>query len=205
MSAANRRLAETTIAYYDRFARAFWDGTRHHDVSQNYAALLNAIASEPPYSILDLGCGPGRDLIYLRSRGHEAVGLDGSREFVAMAQAHSGCEVLHQDLLSMRLPEGRFDGIFANASLFHVPRQELPRVLRELYETLKQRGVLFSSNPRGNNEEGWSDGRCACFFDLDTWRDYVTAAGFVELDHYYRPPGLPRERQPWLATVWRKA
>jgi SAM-dependent methyltransferase len=204
MSAANRRLAETTIAYYDRFARAFWDGTRHHDVSQNYAALLNAIASEPPYSILDLGCGPGRDLIYLRSRGHEAVGLDGSREFVAMAQAHSGCEVLHQDLLSMRLPEGRFDGIFANASLFHVPRQELPRVLRELYETLKQRGVLFSSNPRGNNEEGWS-GRYACFFDLDTWRDYVTAAGFVELDHYYRPPGLPRERQPWLATVWRKA
>jgi SAM-dependent methyltransferase len=167
--------------------------------------LLNAIASEPPYSILDLGCGPGRDLIYLRSRGHEAVGLDGSREFVAMAQAHSGCEVLHQDLLSMRLPEGRFDGIFANASLFHVPRQELPRVLRELYETLKQRGVLFSSNPRGNNEEGWSDGRYACFFDLDTWRDYVTAAGFVELDHYYRPPGLPRERQPWLATVWRKA
>jgi SAM-dependent methyltransferase len=205
MSAANRRLAETTIAYYDRFARAFWDGTRHHDVSQNYAALLNAIASEPPYSILDLGCGPGRDLIYLRSRGHEAVGLDGSREFVAMAQAHSGCEVLHQDLLSMRLPEGRFDGIFANASLFHVPRQELPRVLRELYETLKQRGVLFSSNPRGNNEEGWSDGRYACCFDLDTWRDYVTAAGFVELDHYYRPPGLPRERQPWLATVWRKA
>lgn len=205
MSAANRRLAETTIEYYDRFARAFWDGTRHHDVSQNYAALLNAIASEPPYSILDLGCGPGRDLIYFRSRGHEAVGLDGSREFVAMAQANSGCEVLHQDLLSMRLPEGRFDGIFANASLFHVPRQELPRVLRELHVTLKQRAVLFSSNPRGNNEEGWSDGRYACFFDLDTWSDYVTAAGFVELDHYYRPPGLPRERQPWLATVWRKA
>src|SRR5229473_6230330 len=85
-----RRLGETTIAYYDRFARAFWDGTRHHDVSQNYAALLNAIESEPPYSILDLGCGPGRDLIYFRSLGHKAVGLDGSREFVVMAQAHSG-------------------------------------------------------------------------------------------------------------------
>jgi trans-aconitate methyltransferase len=110
-------------------------GTRHHDVSQNYAALLNAIASEPPYSILDLGCGPGRDLIYLRSRGHEAVGLDGSREFVAMAQAHSGCEVLHQDLLSMRLPEGRFDGIFANASLFHVPRQDC----REFYGSCTKR------------------------------------------------------------------
>jgi catechol 2,3-dioxygenase-like lactoylglutathione lyase family enzyme len=40
---------------------------------------------------------------------------------------------------------------------------------------------------------------------FDTWRDYAISVGFVELDHYYRPPGLPRERQPWLATVWRKA
>src|SRR4051794_18570325 len=77
--------------------------------------------------------------------------------------------------------------------------------LLELFKSLKPRGVLFSSNPRGNNEEGFSEGRYACFFDLDTWRDYVIAAGFVELDHYYRPPGLPRDRQPWLATVWRKA
>jgi SAM-dependent methyltransferase len=200
-----RRLAETTIAFYDGFARAFWDGTRQHDVSQNQAAFLNAIERDPPYSILDLGCGPGRDLNYFRSLGHEAVGLDGSQQFVAMARAHSGCEVLHQDLLAMRLPEGRFDGIFANASLFHVPSQELPMVLLELFKTLKPRGVLFSSNPRGNNEEGLNDGRYACFFDLDTWRDYVTSAGFVELNHYYRPPGLPRERQPWLATVWRKA
>src|SRR5436309_6943167 len=110
MSEANRRLGETTIAYYDRFARAFWDGTRHHDVSQNYAALLDAIESEPPYSILDLGCGPGRDLRYFRSLGHEAVGLDGSKEFVTMARSYSGCAVLHRDFLEMALPEGRFDG-----------------------------------------------------------------------------------------------
>src|SRR5438105_6346743 len=131
-----RRFSEMTIAYYDRFARGFWDGTRHHDVSQNYAAFLNAIESDPPYSILDLGCGPGRDLSYFRSLGHEAVGLDGSREFVAMARAYSGCEVLHQDFLAMALPESRFDGVFANASLFDVPSQELPSVLFELSKTV---------------------------------------------------------------------
>jgi hypothetical protein len=54
------------------------------------------------------------------------------------------------------------------------------------------RGVLFSSNPRGNNEEGLSDDRYACFFDLDTWRDYVTSADFEEVGHYYRPPGPPK-------------
>ncbi|MBI1986609.1 MAG: class I SAM-dependent methyltransferase [Rhodospirillales bacterium] len=163
-----------------------------------------AIAADPPFSILDLGCGPGRDLRHFRSLGHDAVGLDGSKEFVAMARAISGCEVLHQDFLAMDLPENRFDGVFANASLFHVPSRELPRVLLELSRTLRPGGVLFCSNPRGNNEEGFSGERYGCFFDLDTWRNFVTTAGFLELQHYFRPPGLPRHQQPWLATVWRK-
>jgi SAM-dependent methyltransferase len=199
-----RQISEVTIAHYDRFAEAYREGTRDHDVDQNYAALLGAIEGDPPYSILDLGCGPGRDLRYFRSLGHDAVGLDGSTEFVAMARSYSGCDVLQQDFLAMELPESRFDGIFANASLFHVPSQELPRVLTGLSETLRPRGVLFCSNPRGNNEEGLSGDRYSCFFDHDTWRNYVTAAGFFEVTHYYRPPGLPRHKQWWLATVWRK-
>jgi SAM-dependent methyltransferase len=199
-----QRLSETTIGHYDRSAEDFWAGTRHHDVSQNYRALLDSIEGDPPFSILDLGCGPGRDLHYFRAQGHDAVGLDGSKVFVAMARRHSGCKVLHQDFLAMTLPACRFDGVFANASLFHVPSQELPRVLLELHATLRNRGVLFCSNPHGDNEEGFSGGRYGCFFDLDTWRDYVSAAGFNEVLHYYRPTGLPRDRQPWLAMVWRK-
>jgi len=76
-------------------------------------------------------------------------------------------------------------------------------VLRELRTTLKPGGVLFSSNPRGDNQEGWERGRYGAFHDLASWRKHVEAAGFVELEHYYRPPGLPREQQPWLASVWR--
>ena len=199
-----RRISEATIAHYDRMAAPYSVGVRDHDVSQNYDALLDAIEGESPYSILDLGCAAGRDLRHFRSLGHEAVGLDGSAELVAMARSYSGCKVLHQDFLAMELPESRFDGVFANASLFHVPSQELPRVLLELSATLKSLGVLFCSNPRGNNEEGFSGDRYSCFFDLDTWLGYVTAAGFVEVRHYYRPPGRPRHQQPWLATVWRK-
>src|SRR6516165_782381 len=142
-----RRISELTIAHYDRSADAYWDGTRDHDVTQNYAALLDAIEGDLPYSILDLGCGPGRDLRYFRSVGHDVVGLDGSAEFVAMARSYSQCEVLRQDFLAMKLPKSRFDGIFANASLFHVPSQELPRVLAELSATLRSRGVFFSPYP----------------------------------------------------------
>lgn len=200
-----RLITATTIAHYDRHADSYWSGTRDHDVSQNLGALLNAIEGAAPYSILDFGCGPGRDLFRLRALGHEAVGLDGSMEFAAMARAYSGCEVLHQDFLALDLPTGRFDGVFANASLFHVPREALPDVLRALHATLKPRGVLFSSNPRGNDKEGFNGERYGCFYSLETWRACVGAAGFVEVEHYYRPPGLPREQQPWLATVWRKA
>ena len=116
----------------------------------------------------------------------------------------TGCEVWEQDFLALDLPDRHFDGIFANASLFHVPSQELPRVLLELHAALKPRGVLFSSNPHGHNEEGWSDGRYGAYHDLETWRRFMQDARFHELTHYYRPAGLPRDRQPWLASVWRK-
>ncbi|HEV3191691.1 MAG TPA: class I SAM-dependent methyltransferase [Polyangiaceae bacterium] len=196
-------VSRRTLAYYEANATDFWAGTRDHDVSQNYAALLGNIEAPPPLTILDLGCGPGRDLAYFRSLGHEAIGLEGCRTFCAMARRHAQCEVLEQDFLALSLPAARFDGIFANASLFHVPSVELPRVLKELRVALKPRGVLFSSNPRGDNEEGWQGQRYACYWELERWQAIVTAAGFELIDHYYRPQGKPRGQQPWLATVWR--
>jgi SAM-dependent methyltransferase len=201
-------LAETsarTLAHYDQHAEDFREGTRDHDVSQNIAALLRHILGEPPFTILDFGCGPGRDLRTLTALGHTAIGLEGSARFAAMARADTGCTVWQQDFLALDLPDGRFDGVFANASLFHVPSQEVPRVLAELHAALKPDGVLFSSNPRGQNEEGWNHGRYGAYHDLETWRRRMTGAGFVELEHYYRPAGLPREQQPWLASVWRRA
>ena len=118
-----RAAATRTLAHYDGSAQSFADATRDHDVSQNYAALLGAIEGTPPFRILDFGCGPGRDLAYFRSLGHEAVGLDGALGFVEMARAETGCEVLHQSFLDLSLEPSRFDGVFANASLLHVPTQ----------------------------------------------------------------------------------
>ena len=199
------RIAALTLAHYSERAEAFWQGTRDHDVAQNIAALLRHLQGAGPFAILDLGCGPGRDLKTFAGLGHEAVGLEGSAPFATMARAHSGCTVWQQNLLAMDLPPLRFDGIFANAVLFHVPAGELARVLGELHATLKPGGVLFSSNPRGEGQEGWNGGRYGAYHDLPSWRRYLAAAGFTELEHYYRPEGLPREQQPWLASVWRKA
>jgi SAM-dependent methyltransferase len=198
-------ISNVTLEHYNERAKEFWQGTKDHDVSQNIEALLKHIESDPPFTILDLGCGPGRDLKTFSERGHVAIGLEGSAQLAVMARAHSGCEVWEQDFLKLDLPDSYFDGVFANAALFHVPSQELPRVLGELRAALKPRGVLFSSNPHGGNEEGWQGQRYCAFYDLETWRRYMSAAGFVELTYYYRPTGLPRDQQPWLASVWRKS
>jgi SAM-dependent methyltransferase len=198
-------ITQRTITHYDLAAESFWAGTHEHDVSENIAALLDHFEGTPPFAILDFGCGPGRDLLTLQRLGHRAVGLEGSARFVEMARQLTGCEVLHQDFLHLDLPNAEFDGIFANASLFHVPSQELPRVLRELHAALRPRGVLFSSNPRGDNREGWLGGdRYGVYHDLSAWQRFVGAAGFDEILHYYRPPGVPFEQQPWLASVWRR-
>ena len=198
------RVSSSTIGHYEQTAAAFWHGTKDHDVSQNVQALLRHLRGVPPCSILDLGCGPGRDLAAFRALGHEPVGLDGAASFVAMARAHTGCEVWQQDLLRLELPPQRFHGIFANAVLFHVPSQELPRVLGELRHALVSDGVLFASNPRGPDLEQWQGARYGTYLSWPRWRDSVTESGFEELEHFYRPEGRPRSEQPWLASVWRK-
>ena len=200
-----KEISARTLEYYERVAVQFRERTWDHDVRQNIDTLLRHIEAPAPFTILDLGCGPGRDLVAFSALGHVAIGLEGSAALARMARAASGCEVLEQDFLALDLPALRFDGIFANASLFHVPSSELPGVLEKLRTAVRPRGVLFSSNPLGNGQEGWSRERYGCYHDLPGWRGFLTGAGFEELEHYYRPRGLPREQQPWLATVWRRS
>ena len=202
---SQRAITELTLDDYRSNAVAFREGTRDHDVSQNIDALLRHIRGDAPLRILDVGCGPGRDLKAFTARGHIAVGLDGAEPFVEMARAETGCEVLHQNFLELNLPSESFDGIFANAVLFHLPSREIAEVLSRLHAALRPDGVLFCSNPRGDNQEGWSGARYGTWYDWPTWRQVMQSVGFVELEHYYRPAGLPREQQPWLASVWRKA
>jgi SAM-dependent methyltransferase len=199
-------IVNRTLDDYDGRADSFKAGTWDHDVAQNYDALLRALdeSVRSHARILDFGCGPGRDLVWFASHGHAPVGLDGAARFVEMAREASGCEVWHQSFLALNLPAARFDGIFANASLFHVPTQELRRVLGELHQALAPRGVLFCSNPRGPDAEGWNGERYGAYRTYESWKAMVEPVGFEEVEHYYRPKDRPREEQPWLATVWRK-
>ncbi len=194
------QISRKTLDHYEGRATEFWEGTKDHDVSQNYRALLDPLPRDRALDILDIGCGPGRDLAYFKSLGHRAVGLEGSGNFCRMARDYSGCEVWQQDFLRLNLPAEGFDGLFANASLFHVPSQELPRVLRELWSALRPGGILFTSNPRGTSE-GWDGQRYGAFMEFEEFKKYLETAGFEVQRHYYRPEGKPCSEQPWLAVV----
>ena len=193
----------TTIEHYENNAEAFWAGTKDHDVSQNIDAFLAALPTNKALDILDVGCGPGRDLLRFKSLGHKPIGLDGSATFCRMATEHSGCPTLNQTFVNMDLPDTSFDGVFANASLFHVPSSELLNVLRKLHACLRVGGILFTSNPRGSTE-GWQGQRYGHYLELDSTKVFLEQAGFELLEHYYRPKGKPIAQQPWLAIVSRR-
>lgn len=204
---ARREAAASTIAAYDAMAEDYWNETQSRDLSADYALFfrhLKAQRTGRALDLLDLGCGPGRDLANFTRLGHRAVGVDGSARFVAMARAASGCEVLQQDLLALDLPPARFDGVFASASLFHIPPEALPQVLAVLHATLRPDGVLFALNPRGRDEQGWLGDRFCCYYRVATWCRVVREAGFDRLACAYRPAGRPRAQQNWVSTVWRK-
>lgn len=197
---------QVTIADYQATAAWYREGTWDHDVSQNRDALVAAMPRNPG-KILDLGCGPGRDLVAFKSQGHTVIGLDATPAFVEMAQ-QSGCEVWQQSFLNLDLPSESFDGIFANASLIHVPRAEMFKVLGDLWRALVAGGALVMSISRGDGE-GYvarpTGHRYVAGWEYETLARCVEQAGFEIIDYYYRPPGLPCEAQSWLVIVAGKA
>jgi 2-polyprenyl-3-methyl-5-hydroxy-6-metoxy-1,4-benzoquinol methylase len=194
------RIESETLNHYEHNALSFLEGTLDHDVSQNIETFIAALPVVKPLNILDFGCGPGRDIMTFKSMGHNPIGLDGSKTFCLMANKYSDCKILNQKFLHLDLKDHQFDGIFANASLFHIPSQELVSVLKVLHHSLRPNGILFSSNPRGD-QEGWSGQRYGHYMELENFESYLAQAGFKVLSHYYRPAGQPREKQPWLAVI----
>ena len=146
-----------------------------------------------PGKILDIGCGPGRDLVAFKSQGHTVVGLDATPAFVEIAKKLSGCEVWQQSFLNLDLPKAEFDGIFANASLIHVPSDEMVKVLQNLHKALVVSGAIVMSMCRGNWEgydERPTGKRYTAAGEYHTLAPYLEQTGFAIVNHYYRPPGL---------------
>ena len=139
------KITHLTLEHYNQCAEEFWEGTRDHDVGQNIRALLQYIDTKPPFTILDFGCGPGRDLKVFAELGHIAVGLEGAAHFAAMARAHSGCDVWQQDFLKLDLPDRHFDGVLPTRRSFMYPARSCRACCRNCTQVLNR--VVCCSAP----------------------------------------------------------
>ena len=181
--------------YYDSNAEDFFNGTVNVDMSPLYKDFLNEIPKKG--HILDAGCGSGRDTFMFKSYGYEVSSFDGSIEMCKLASKHTGQEVLHMKFQDLDFKE-KFDGIWASASLLHIPSSEMDDVLERLKNSLKKRGAIYASFKYGDFE-GKRNGRY--FNDLTdkTAKDLFLRHGFkVKKTWFTQDARKGREDEKWV-------
>jgi len=201
---SSNKLVDDTLKNYEFIHQEFWDKTKNLYNVQNYQLFLSHIKKVPPYRILDLGCGPGRDLKYFAGQGHNVIGVDGCSIFCQMARNFSGQVVLHQNFLDLNLPKECFDGVYANASIFHIPRRDFVSVIKKLNLSLKREGIFFLNNPTGCDEEKYLKEKYVNYMGIDLYKSYVEQAGFELVAHNYNFGGNPIVEKFWLACLFKK-
>ena len=193
---------DKTLDYYDRIAEEFAADTRDADVGELHALFLSHLPAGG--RILDLGCGSGRDSRLFLDKGYEVVAVDGSREFCKIASSLIGQEVLCRTFEELDFEE-EFDGVWACASILHVPSERLPGVFARISRALKRGGFFYASFKYGVFE-GERNGRY--FTDLDEAGFAKLVAGFTEFETVETRitsdvrPGRAEEK--WLNVVVRK-
>lgn len=135
-----------TIEYYNQNARSFYDRTINSDQAQSYKAFLKYLPNHA--HILDAGCGSGRDSRYFLDQGYQVSAFDASTAMIELASRLTGLEITHQTFQEMK-GEAIFDGIWAQASLLHVPYEETPDVYSKINHALKPGGIFFGSYKYG--------------------------------------------------------
>ena len=151
---------DNTNNFYNKNAKDFFDGTVNADMKDNYKQFLEYIPQGG--SILDAGCGSGRDSLAFKEMGYSVTSIDGSEELCKLATDYIGEAVRCIKFEELEF-EDEFDGIWACATLLHVKSKELEGVIKRLKRALKLGGVIYASFKCGEFE-GERNGRY--FYDL---------------------------------------
>jgi SAM-dependent methyltransferase len=193
---------DSTIDFYDQHAAEYFDRTATADLSSLYERFVRHL--KPGAAVLDVGAGSGRDMKALKARGFRLLGIDASCKLAECASEFSGaiCEPIRFDQIRFR---NRFDGIWACASLLHVPKRSMPDVLHKLFVSLKRNGVLFVSLRHGDGESVSSDGRFFAYCRSGELRSFIENAGFWIDDLWTSADRLPsRESIEWINVIAHK-
>ena len=191
----------STIEYYDIHADKFIEGTINADMRSLVDNFLSYI--EPGGLILDAGCGSGRDIRTFTERGYKVDAFDASKEMCRRASAFSGIDVQHKSFADFD-DVGRYDGIWASASLLHVERVNLPTILQSLCEGLVDGGVLYLSFKYGDSDRV-KDGRLFVDMNENTLIELINTTS-LELVNCFVTTDVRTDRcdEKWINAVVRK-
>lgn len=192
----------TTINYYNLNAKKFIENTQNADMHLTQDKFLQLLPESA--SILDFGCGSGRDTKYFLEKGYQVVATDGSAELCRLASSFTGIKV--KEMLFQELDEiGVYDGIWACSSILHLPKQELLPVIRKMCIALKDNGVIYTSF-KYSNFEGERNGRYFTDFTEDTFREFIKVIPELMIEDQWITldvrPGRGEEK--WLNLILRK-
>ena len=192
---------DTTINYYDENAEEFIKGTLAVDFSATQNRFLSQLSGK---TILDFGCGSGRDTKYFLEQGYDVTAIDGSAELCKAASLYTGIDV--KNMLFQDLNESnRYDGIWACSSILHLSKAELKGVLQKMSEALVPDGIIYTSFKYGAFE-GERNGRYFTDFTTETFTEFISGIKTLAIKEYWITgdvrPG--REEEKWLNLILQK-
>lgn len=187
--------------YYDLNAQDFFTDTVDADMSSHHEEFLKLLPEKA--CILDCGCGSGRDAKYFKELGNNVLAIDGSEEMCKLASEYLGDEVLHMQFQEIDF-SNKFDGIWASASLLHVPSTEIADVLKRLKISLKENGILYASFKYGEFE-GERNGRYFNDLDENTSKELFENTDFKVIKTWITSDSRKgREDEKWLNILVNK-
>lgn len=195
-------MANNTLNYYNQNADTFFSGTVSVDFKQTQDKFLHYLG-DGTY-ILDFGCGSGRDTKYFMEAGMKVDAIDGSEEMCRIASEYTGIEV--QQMMFQELDaRDQYDGIWACASILHLPKNDLKSVLQKMATALKKHGIIYTSFKYGEFE-GERNGRYFTDFTIDTFRTFIQDIERLQIKEDWMTgdvrPGRGEER--WLNLILQK-
>jgi 2-polyprenyl-3-methyl-5-hydroxy-6-metoxy-1,4-benzoquinol methylase len=190
-----------SIGYYDRNGATFFARTVDADMSADHARFLKHIPAGG--SILEAGCGSGRDALAFKNAAYNVTAFDGSEEMVRLATAHTGLPVQHKRFDEID-EQNAFDGIWANASLLHIPRAELPAIMARLARALKPGGVWYMSFKHGDHEAIIHE-RHFTYMTEPMLADAIRVQGLAPIDMWASEDvRAGRKGEIWISAIARK-
>ena len=177
-------MMDKTLNYYNENAQSFASGTVSVEFTEMQDRFLEKL--DPGAYILDFGCGAGRDTKYFLSQGYRVDAIDGSEQLCQIASDHTGIKVRQMLFQELEANE-KYDGIWACASILHLPKKELKEVLKKMLTALKNDGWIYTSFKYGEYE-GNRNGRYFTDFTIDTFTDFVQGIHNLRIEEHRRCP-----------------